>query len=184
MNSHAGLLEYSRHLIDARGCSEVPPFLPRLSTLGDMIAVNIVGSDGSSAVFCEQHLRMVLATAPATVTLDAIEGAAFTSILTSKLASAQSEAVALRLKLRTEFIVDTPSMVAGLRHQLDQLLLILDGFALQQPSARLKSEVSALLAGRQSLLTAVSAADNVLGMDSLGYEIVPALRSLTKLLSS
>jgi len=150
--------------------------------LDDTVAVNLVGGDGSNAVFCEQHLTMVLADTPAVVVIDAIPTAAFISILTSKLALAQADAVALRLTLRTEFLADAAAAAVGVRHHLDQLLLLLDGFALQHPSARLRAGMTALLAARQSWLKAITAADNVLGMDCLQYEIVPALRSLTKAL--
>ena len=171
-------LAYSRHTVDVQGCRDVAGVAARLAAIGDVVAVNLVGGDGTSAAVCDLHIRTALAARPAVMIVETIPAATFVAILSHKLARTEREAQALRLRLRSDFVADLVQETGAVQHHVEQTLLLLDGFSLQRPAAPVKPGVVALVEARQSGLQALAAADNVLAMDALHYAMMPALRQL------
>lgn len=176
-------LAFSRHVIDVNSRDEGAAFARRLASLGDVIAVNLVAADGTSAVFCERHLQLLLAAGPSTIVVDTIPSAVFRRVVMGKITEAERDALALRATLRTVPLGDAGGLALAVQQRIEQVALLLDGFQLQRGSQRLRAEVAALAAGRQSLAGGMSAVDNVLVMDSVQYELVPTLRALMALLT-
>lgn len=175
----ASRLKYSRHEVRVDPADDVDRLVPRLAALDDVVAVNIAGDpEAASVALSRDNLREALEKRPASIVLEVIARADFNSILRAKITQVEGEALALRQALRTEYVADNMAGVTQFLTHLEQTLLLLDGFALQKADSPLQALIATLGTSRLSLISGLTRADDVLCMDAVQHEIVPALRAI------
>jgi len=161
----AAPLTYSRQAIDVQGCVDVPGVAARLAAMGGVVAVNL----GRWRWHERRGVRPAhpggIGSAARSDGRGDDSGGDFIAILSNKLALTEREALALRFRLRTDFLAHLARETSAVQHHIEQTLLLLDGFSLQRPAAPVTAVV-ALVEARQSWLQALAAADHVLAMDA------------------
>jgi hypothetical protein len=174
-----GAPDYSRHTIAVADPRDYLAILRALSRLPAVVVVNIVEPSGKAKLLSEESLMAALAEAPETLTVDALRADAFSAVMRQNVEAGRREAEALRRLLRDRPVSDLGAEVAAVLRHLDQLLLLLTGYALQRDNAAVPRLGHALATLREQMAASAGQfADNVRCMDDLHYEIVPALEKL------
>jgi hypothetical protein len=176
-------LGYTRRAI----LSDEPRFdgvVAQLAALEDAVAVNVIDASGEPMILSEGHLRQTLASSNGPIEVETISRASFNGIMRGKLADLDRQAGRLRGALRSDYVEEAVSQIQALLQQLDQLMVLIDAFALQRREVAMDRPLALLVAGGQGVIKAVEARDNVACMDSLFYELSPALRELAALFTT
>lgn len=172
-------MSYSRHVIFAGEPATMDHAVAALTALADAIAVNVRAEESAEPVaISEESLRHVIDGSRTHFVVDAVPMAVFLDVLRTKIADLHVEAERFRATLRSEYIEETVAEWQSIVRHLDQTLFLLRGFALQRPNPELAAATTKLSQARDAVLLAVDARDNVAAMDTLRYEIAPALEDI------
>lgn len=176
-------MEYSKHAIRIKDQNGIHQVLRILSSLQDLVVVNIAESaEMKPILFSEENLHAILADAPESLFVEALPLGKYKKLMCDKIDHAVESTLALRAMLRTQYVADLAAQGRDFLAKLDQILLLLNCYALQNAQSSVAESVQKL---RNSLgqLTASSCehGDNVRCMDDLQYEILPVLKKLLKL---
>jgi len=164
-------VEFSRHTIPVKNQKEAPQVLQTISGLKNLVVVNVASSiEPNPVLFSEENLRALLADAPE-----------YKKLMRDKIDQVARALLSLRAALRTSYVADMAGQVRDFVRQLDQTLLMLKCYALQNAQSGVAENVQKL----QVLIGQLAASsfmhgDNVRCMDDLQYEILPALKALLR----
>jgi len=177
-------MEYSRQAIRINDHSDIQQVLKALSGVRDLVVVNIAASAETKPVlFSEENLHAILACAPESLFLEGLPVGEYKKLVGDRIDQAVQSTVSLRAMLCTHFVAELAVQVREFVAKLDQILPLLNCYALQKAGSGVAENVQML---RNSLgqLTASCCehGDNVRCMDDLQYEILPSLKRLLKLL--
>ncbi len=174
---------YSRQVVSLDGIAHARDVLYRFTRLPGMV-VNIVGTDGGSALLSAAGLDATLAKRPPTLAVDVLADARYVRLAAAKLSMGLSQADALRRLLCERPVNDlAPDVIAMLRY-LHELEMLLEVYGLQRRNRSVARALHVLPSHRGQLLAAASTpADNVRCMDALRYAIRPVLENLQSIFS-
>jgi hypothetical protein len=178
-------IAYSRRTVRAGHPPTMAQVLMELAALNDVVAVNVRATAAADPVaISQERLQELLAEGHEEFVVDAVPLRDFLNVVLAKIGELAHEAQAFRAALRHDYIEESVSAWQSIVRHLDQALFLLRGFVLQRPDDRLGTSINAVADGRVQMLLAVDARDNVAAMDSLRYEIAPALDALAAMLAA
>ena len=175
-------MEFSRHTIPVKNQKEAPQVLQTISGLKNLVVVNVASSiEPNPVLFSEENLRALLADAPESLFVEALPLGEYKKLMRDKIDQVARALLSLRAALRTSYVADMAGQVRDFVRQLDQTLLMLKCYALQNAQSGVAENVQKL----QVLIGQLAASsfmhgDNVRCMDDLQYEILPALKALLR----
>lgn len=176
-------MEYSRRTIGIKDQNDIHQVLQALSSLPDLVVVNIAGAAGDKPVlFSRENLHTILAGAPESLFVEALPIGQYKSLMGDRIDQAIQSTLSLRAMLRTRFAAELAAQIREFVAKLEQILPLLNCYALQKAGSSVAENMQKL---RNSLgqLTASCRehGDNVRCMDDLQYEILPTLKKFLKL---
>ncbi len=189
-----GRSAYSQHEIAIKDPENLRQVLRELSSLRDRVVVNLVlpaealaevdVPAASVQALSAQTLTAALSGRPATLQVQALPLGLYQQVMRDKIARIAGATRELRARLRSRFVVELAADLDGLVQQLDQLLFLVNGYAMQDWRPRVTRLVETLTTVRKELTESVTACDNVRCMDDLHYDIVPVLNGLLEVFAS
>jgi len=182
MNPAGGELEYIKDTVRISQPGSEDQALSAISGLRDLVVMNISGDADTAPVrFSSENLHAILAAAPEQLFVEGLPPGQFKKLAREKTDQAVQSALALRASLRTVYIADLAAAVRDVLSQLEEVLELLRGYALQDARS-CPSGLDRDLGDRIAQLSAASfeCLDNVRCMDALQHEIVPVLKKLLR----
>ncbi len=175
-------MEFSKHTIRIKEPGDIHQVLRSLSGLQKLVAVNIAQSAEMKPVLVsEENLRALLADAPESLFVEALPLGKYQKLVRDKIGQVVQSALALRASLRTHYVADLAAQVRDFLAQLDQTLLMLNCYALQNAQSGVSEAVQKLRCYLgQFIASSCDLGDNVRCMDDLQHEILPALKKLMR----
>jgi len=175
-------VEYSKHTIRIKDLGDIQQVLPVISSLQNLVVVNIAGSAEMTPVFFSaENLRAVLADGPESLLVEALPERKYRQLARNTIEAAVHATLALRANLRTAYVNDLDAPVRDYLAQLDRIARLLQCYALQNAQPGLSGHVEEFQnVSGQLAASGIEHGDNVRLMDDLHYRILPVLKKLLK----
>lgn len=150
---------------------------------GPFSVVNIGVESEPLRLFCTANVNVALTAQTGTLAVELAPTRQYVRFALQGVVLTLSVATAVGALLRTEPVVSCVSQVTELRHRLDLMALVADGYGLQMGDTSLSEAAQRMGRAIRTLLECAERADNSGCLDSLRYELMPALDSVARVLS-
>ena len=154
--------------------------LRKINDLKGQVVVNIVNNPKEAPVFFSlENLEAALSFKKNVLVLETLPEEQYRQIMIREIEMVNDSSAKLRLLLRDQFIDDVKEHVKMFMEQLQNVILLLSCYSLQNPESALSKNMEALSIQLKELNTAcLKSRDNVKIMDDLQYLVVPTLQAM------